>query len=69
MAGKKLYLEFYGDGENGNGGETEVFNDVKGLTISVPEWVAVQDNNDDVTYVKTETIKRMRLESDFLQGL
>jgi hypothetical protein len=69
MAGKKMYIEFYGAGENGDDGETETFNDVKGVTVSVPEWIIVQDANDDVTYVKSETIKRMRLESDFLQGL
>ena len=67
MAGKKLYVEYFS--EESAPIEDETFDNVKGLTISVPGWVAVQDNNDDVTYIKEDTIKRMRLENDFLQGL
>jgi len=67
MAGKKLYVEYFSE-ENAPI-EDEIFDNVKGITISVPGWVAVQDSNDDVTYIKEDTIKRMRLENDFLQGL
>lgn len=66
---KKLYVEYWKDDEDPASAFKEVFEGVKGITISVPEWVAVQDSNDDVTYIKSDIIKRMHLENDFLQGL